>query len=370
MINFSQNKSFIEMLKQKEIEIKARTSSDVDSNPKFKLLLSLVASMRKLFPDNTVKYIVINSQNLNNLSDNEDNEILIKTLFCSETFASNIVIEIDNKFTVVNDSTLDSNLNDIELRQTFIDLSEQGWTILILSPDADLHYFRNGIEVGDSLFCSPDSARNYYRKKSIKDINLVFEEYRIKLADKNTYSKFFIDKSHLRSLHHDLKSDLSVEDFILQYKQLLKNKPESFFRDDLADFLKEHLNIPYIIREYQLNDDKRLDIALVDNDHLYFIEVKWIGTSVHHLGKKIGSTFTPETSIVPDAYKQCCQYISELLSTMKEKFAYAYLVVFDARELDETDSGTNMNEDKIDPELRNCFYKLKKIKDFRVKNIK
>lgn len=53
-------------------------------------------------------------------------------------------------------------------------------------------------------------------------------------------------------------------------------------------FLKEKLKVFFVQKEVMLESLKRLDIAMIDEDGegLYFIEIKWVGTSIHKIRKE------------------------------------------------------------------------------------
>ena len=107
-------------------------------------------------------------------------------------------------------------------------------------------------------------------------------------------------------MHKDLKSTLSEKDFIEANKHLVKNKPESYFRDDLLGYLQDVMRAR-VSKEFTLNDNDRIDILVQDEAGLgiYFIEVKWVGTSIHPSGKKISSLSNPTLKLSPkDISKQ------------------------------------------------------------------
>lgn len=124
-----------------------------------------------------------------------------------------------------------------------------------------------------------------------------------------------------------------------------------------------------IPKEGMLENLKRLDIVMIDEDGqgLYFIEVKWVGTSIHPSGKDFGTEYKAKPRIVPDAFKQSTEYITELLAENID-VKLGYLAVFDARNETLPDTGVGMSIDKIPEKDRPSFYKHIKIDDFRVIN--
>ena len=248
-------------------------------------------------------------------------------------------------------------------------MSKDGVVVFMVAPEGIINYFVNGRDGGDSIFYESSTLHSFNSKKPISELPKVLEEYRKHLKLRDTYSKFFVEKSHLKSLRQDLNSELNEEQFIKANKQLLRNTPEDCFRDDLRMFLKEKLKVFFVQKEVMLESLKRLDIAMIDEDGegLYFIEVKWVGTSVHHLGKKIGTTYSAQPRIVPDAFKQSTSYITELLAEEKD-FKLGYLAVFDARDEELPDTGIGMTIDQIPEKDKPAYYRHVKLDDFRVIN--
>lgn len=248
-------------------------------------------------------------------------------------------------------------------------MSMDGVVVFMVSPEGIINYFVNGRDGGDSIFYESSALHSFNSKKPISELPRVLEDYRKHLKLRDTYSKFFVEKSHLKSLRADLGSELSDEQFVKANKQLLRNTPEDCFRDDLRMFLKEKLKVFFVQKEVMLESLKRLDIAMIDEDGegLYFIEIKWVGTSIHKLGKRIGTTYSAKPRIVPEAFIQSAAYITELLAEEKD-FKLGYLAVFDAREEELPDTGTDMTIDQIPEKDRASYYRHIKLADFRVIN--
>lgn len=364
---FSQNTNFKDLLKRNQNAIVKAALNGLEEDENFKLILSLIKAMCDKYEDNSFKYIVISEEDLKNLTSNADSAI--ELLFTAPSFIQNRHIIIDSNFKI-KEVNNDLHNNNNETRRMFTQMSkDDGVVIFMVSPEGIINYFVNGRDGGDSIFYESSTLHSFISKKPISELKNVLEEYRKRLKIRDTYSKFFVEKSHLRSLRTDLKSVLSEEQFIKANKQLLRNTPEDCFRDDLRMFLKEKLKVFFVQKEVMLESLKRLDIAMIDEDGegLYFIEVKWVGTSVHHLGKKIGTTYSAKPRIVPDAFKQSTSYITELLAEEKD-FKLGYLAVFDARDEELPDTGIDMTIDQIPEKDRPAYYRHIKLDDFRVIN--
>lgn len=364
---FSKDSNFKDLLRRNKDAIVYAALNGLEATDNFKLMRSLIMAMSDKYSNNSFKYIVISEQDLQDLTHNADNAIGL--LFKDPLFIQNCHIIIDSNLEIKDAYNEQYNDNN-ETRRIFTEMSKKEKVVIfVVSPENIIHYFVNGRDGGDSIFYGNYTLRSYNRKKPISELQSVLEEYKKHLKLRDTYSKFFVEKSHLKSLRIDLKSGLSEKQFIEANKQLLRNTPEDCFRDDLRMFLKDKLKIFFVQKEVMLENLKRLDIAMIDEDGkgLYFIEIKWVGISVHHLGKKIGTTYSAKPRIVPEAFKQSTEYITELLNEEKD-FKLGYLAVFDARGEDLPDTGEGMTIDQIPEEHRSVFHRLLKLKDFRVIN--
>lgn len=363
---FSQNANFKDLLKRNQDAIVYAALNGLEANDNFKLLLSLIKAMCDKYNDNGFKYIVISEENLQKLTDKADTAI--EQLFTDPLFIQNRHVVIDSKFQI-QEVDNESYNNNNETRRLFTEMSKNGIVIFMLSSEGIINYFVNGRDGGDSIFYESSALHSFICKKPISELKNVLEEYRKRLKIRDTYSKFFVEKSHLKSLKVDIGSKLSDEEFIKANKQLLRNAPENSFRDDLRLFLKEKLNIFFVPKEGMLESLKRLDIVMLDEDGegLYFIEVKWVGTSIHSSGKKIGTTYNAQPRIVPEAFKQSTAYINELLLE-NINIKLGYLAVFDARNDELPDTGEGMSIELIPKEYRGVYYRHIKLDDFRVIN--
>lgn len=335
----------------------------------FKLLRSLIISEMTKSPFVDMKSLSISTADFEKLPD--DLDVQVKELFSCDAFIKNRHIVVDSQLKVKAFNNEEFAKDSSQAIQMYCESSRDGKVIFLLSRDTSLSYFINGHNY-DALFATADDLALYKRKKTVDELDQVFEDYRNQhLTDGDNYQKFFVSLTELKSLRVDLNSGLSERDFIDANKQLVKNKPESYFRDDLLGYLQEVMRAR-VSKEFTLNDDDRIDILVQDEAGLgiYFIEVKWVGTSIHHLGKRIGSTFTPTPKVVPEGYQQTVRYIKEL-SDLSYNVKLGYLVVFDARKENVAgDSGDGRRSDMLEEQFKIYERQFRKVPDFRVENKK
>ena len=342
MIDFDNASFRSEILSVKE-RIEQFAAEPILATFQFKLLRSLIMSELAKSPDVDVKSISIGTDDLAKLPSDMDE--LVKRLFSCDEFIKNrhVVIDAQLKILAVNNEEFatDSSL----AIQMYSEASKDGKIIFLLARGNELSYFINGHNHG-ALFATADDLALYKRKKTVDELDQVLEDYRnLHITDSNNYQKFFVSLTELRSL--------------------------AYFRDDLLGYLQDVMRAR-VSKEYTLNNDDSIDILVQDEAGLgiYFIEVKWVGTSIHHLGKKIGSTFNPNPKVVPEGYKQTIRYIKEL-SDLSYHVKLGYLVVFDARKEDVAgDSGDGRNSDMLDEPYKKYERQFRKVADFRVINKK
>lgn len=369
MLDFGNATFRAEILEAKEKVQQYAAEPLLDSIP-FKSLRALFISEMAKGTSVDLKSIHISTNDFKQLPEVLDEQV--KKLFASDEFIKNRHIEVDSQLNVTATYNEEFAEDSTTVINMYIEISLKEKIIFLLSRDDGLSYFIKGHKHGEGIFATNKDWALYKKKKTVDEIDQVFEEYRDNhLTDSNNYQKFFVSLTQLRSLHMDMKSELSEKDFIAKYKNLVKNKPESYFRDDLLGYLQAVMRAE-VAKEFTLNDDDRIDILVHDEAGLglYFIEVKWIGTSIDRMGKNIGSTFEPNPNVVPKGYRQTVRYIKEL-SDIYDNVKLGYLVVFDAREgVFAGDSGDTRSSDMLDEQYKRYERQFRKVADFRVENIK
>lgn len=360
------NESFKNFLREKENQIHLRTSSNLQENENFKKLLNLLVTYRSEKPITSITAIMFNHSEIENLCSDPKN-LLFNTLDSHQALTNNHLL-LDRNLVILS-SERKVLISNSSARDFYSEVS-QDVCVFLLSRE-DVTYFIDGKPIGDAIFFTLDALTSYNELKDISRLFEIFEEYKIHLRERDAYSKFFVSKTGKKSLHKHLeingKTKLSENGFLNSCKQLLRNKPEDSFREDLRYFLRQKLKAKLLGKEYILDNFRRLDIFILDElGELYLIEVKWVGISIHSSGQKIGTEFKA-ADINPDAIKQSVDYIKELYQK-NQVIKIAYLVVFDARESNLPDTGLNFDENEISADDKKFYSRFKKVDDFRVIN--
>jgi hypothetical protein len=362
--DFKNNTEFLNLLRTKKQEIIDKTSDYIYESEGYKIVFAGLKSMLKNNDFHGSKLITFEEGALLKVGINTIGNF--DDLFKTDSFTFNQKILVDETLKIVSAERLrlpeDSNI----ARDTFTEESEKTGIVIFLLIKGKVNSFVKGKVRSESLFFSLSDVNRYNEKKEINQISDVLKDYQESLKDKKTYCKFFIGLSHIKSLHIDLKAPDDINEFIKKYKHLLRNKPEDTFRDDLREYLQRNVRISQI-KEYLLENLKRLDIYLFDDfGEVYLIEVKWVGNSVHHLGKKLGTSYN-EKDINPAAFKQTLAYLDDL-AKKGQNIVRAFLVVFDARKDDQTDTGQGINTTLFNDIEKRQYSKFQKMSDLRVVN--
>lgn len=363
---FTDNQDFKRILEAKEQDIYQRTSDGVQEMPQFQRLYSLLAQCRRKYKEQDYRLILISKKDLLSLCDNAD--IKANELFTSAAFLTNRTVCVNDSLSIIYSNNNPFPADNNAARRFFASLANADTVVFHISPKASVNYFIDGKDYGDGVFYTLDAKKNYEELKTIDELEEVLNEYRIILEHQDTYLKFFVPKSELKTLKFFIEPDADEKVFLKANHHLLHNKPEELFREDIRNFIKQHMRV-VVTREVTLEDLDRLDIELTDEGgrDMYFIEIKWVGESIHADGNKRGTEYKANPRIKPDAVIQVVKYINELLKE-KQNVKLGYLAVFDARKEDLPDTGTDINENDLPEELRGLYHRFKKLDDFRVKN--
>ncbi|MGH1336083.1 MAG: hypothetical protein ACRBFS_08135 [Aureispira sp.] len=314
--------------------------------------------------------LIISKDNLLNITPIPTLKSCIELLFSSNEIQGKHWFWVDEKLHIIESRR--KNLHNNEQIINFFKKESQRHCVFYLSKEDGIHYFIDGKSVGQSVFFTSTERRKYNKLFPMSKINVLFDSYRIHLEERNIYSKFFVPKSGKKSLAKHLNPQVKEEDyklFLTKYKQLLNNKPEEYFRDDLYSFLDKNLSAHSVAFEYLLTNLNRLDVSIVDDlGDKYLIEIKWVGTSIHADGHKIGTRIN-HSKINPNGVIQSVQYI-EQLTKQKKNIKVAFLAVFDARTDNSSgDTVASFDEEALEGNLKDYYPQFRKIPDFIVKNI-
>ncbi|EHG16376.1 hypothetical protein HMPREF9138_01073 [Prevotella histicola F0411] len=366
---FSNNTEFKHMLEKKQQEILSRTNDGVQETRQFQQLLSLLTECRRKNKECDYRLILISKTDLCNLC--SDAEVRVQELFHLNIFLTNRTVRVDSNFSVLsnNNEMFPDNNNDARRHFTALSNTAEELIVFHIAPNATINYFIDGRDYGNGVFYTLEAQNRYEELKPIEQLEEVLDEYRINLTRQETYLKFFVPKAGLRALRTLMQSTENEKKFLEEHKHLLNNKPEELFREDMRKYIKQHMRVVEN-REHMLEDLDRLDIILTDEmgSDLYFIEVKWVGESIHNNGQKLGTEYRACPRIRPEAIKQVLGYIDKLLAE-KKNVKIGYLAVFDARKEDKEDTGKGIKETDYPENLQKYFPRFFKLPDFRVKNI-
>ncbi|WP_345952392.1 hypothetical protein [Mucilaginibacter sp. PAMB04168] len=364
------------LIKANESAILKRTNSGLHENQKFKRFHTVLYSYKSYYPLNGLVAVLIRPEEIENLVDDFTQVIFDVINACIEKSNNHVII--DRKCEIVSSDKQHYKTSQ-EARQVYLNISKD-FCVFIIKPEG-IHYFLNGDDVGEIIFFSRDDEARFNERKDVSQINDVFDDYRIKLTIQDTYRKFFVSKSGKSALYHILLSNGALpqtknsleaikqeKKFFTQYQNLLENKPENSFREDLRKYLDDELKGNVIItKEHLLESFKRLDILITDEyGDLFLIEVKWVGTSIHASGRAKGTTYDQD-DINPDAIVQTVNYLMEL-DKHKKPIKMGYLVVFDARNGDQPDTVATFDTSKLKTESARFYSRFRKIADLKVKN--
>lgn len=365
-MKFSDNPQFKGYLAEKRQDIYQRTNDGVQETEPFQRLLSILAQCRRKIEEQDFRLILISKEDLSRLCYDADTKAM--NLFRNAIFLTNRTVLVDSDLTIQNSNNDPFPNGDNDARRYFASLATDDMVVFHVAPNATVNFFIDGNDYGDGIFYTRATLTRYEELKPIEQLEDVLNEYRIRLSYQDTYLKFFVNKSGLRSLYAAMKPVVSEDTFLNNNRHLLNNKPEELFREDMREYISQHMRV-VVSREVMLEDLDRLDIKLTDEmgSDLYFIEVKWVGESIHNSGQKMGTEYKAQPRIKPDAVKQVVGYIDELLKEDKN-VKIGYLAVFDARKEDLEDTGTGISEDDVPENLRQHFHRFVKLPDFRVKN--
>lgn len=181
--------------------------------------------------------------------------------------------------------------------------------------------FINGVAREESnIFYSRMDMMKYREKKDISKIKEVMENYSCQhVTQQVNYMCFFADNSALRQIDSKLVS-----------RNILRNKPEHYMRDQLCQYLTDNMKYTFTI-EPELGQSKReLDIYFDVSGELYFIEIKWLGVSINDQGTGLSTSYTDARA--RSGVTQTLEYIEELLNTSEKSLRHGYLVIYDARD--------------------------------------
>ncbi len=282
----------------------------------------------------------------------------------TEALKASDLLHLNSDFDVLKSENINHDKSSV-IKHHLIENSKTG-NCYFLFGEEGINTYINGHESGDNIFLTSQDLINYSKKFKIEDIREAFKKYRNEhLSRDNVRSKFFENKNTIVAIFGEAKS----ANFIAN-RNLLKNSPESLFRDDLIDFLNANVQASFNSEMELLSSRKPIDIFTEKKGKLYFFEVKWLGTSKHadknaemanpYVGRKANDRAN-------EGVIQTLEYIAEVIEKMSRDLQCGYLVVFDARN---TRHPIVYNDESLIPENLKKYHndKFDKIDNLEVDN--
>ena len=231
-----------------------------------------------------------------------------------------------------NDTTSDAKSYLRELSKDYY--------VFFFGEDGITRYANGRVLEDNNIFYTRNDRMRYMQKKDISHIEEVICEYRDSyLTQQVNYMGFLADNPTIRQIDG---SEADVE------RNILKNKPEHFMRDQLRQYLTEHMQYTFTI-EPELGQSKReLDIYFDVKGELYFIEIKWLGKAINDQGTGYTKPYGPARA--KEGVVQSLEYIKELTSTSETSLRCGYLAVYDCRDRKTTIDTTDFSF--VQPELQ------------------
>ena len=235
----------------------------------------------------------------------------------TKVFAIKNFIKIDNCGNVLETKNLDGRTNDI--RNEICKLSINDYVFFF--GEEGITRFVNGYPYEDiNIFYSRNDRMKYKEKKDISRIYEVIDNYSSQyLTQQVNYMCLFADNATLRQIDSGYIK-----------RNILKNRPEQFMRDQLCQYLTENMRYTFTTEPELGQTKKELDIYFDVSGELYFIEIKWLGVSVNNKGTGLSKAYTD--SRARKGVIQTLEYIGELLNTSEKSLRHGYLLIYDARD--------------------------------------
>lgn len=206
--------------------------------------------------------------------------------------------------------------------KVFLSELSKNYYVFFFGEDGITRYANGRALEDNNIFYSHSDRMRYMKKKDISHIEEVICEYTNSyLTQQVNYMAFLADNPTIRQISNGQR-------FISQ--NIVKNKPEHFMRDQLRQYLTDHMQYTFTI-EPELGQSKReLDIYFDVKGELYFIEIKWLGKAINDRGDGLTKPYGPAR--VKEGVVQSLEYIEELTNTSETNLRCGYLAVYDCRD--------------------------------------
>lgn len=307
--------------------------------------------------DKYMFFILISEDNLKNLSLENIKDVINRKL-ANELRETKNIIKVDGNFEILSSEHTGFRLQD-EIIEKFTNDSKKGFCVFYCCKEGISYFVKGKYKINAKFWTYAERIR-YYEKKDVSRINEVFDIYRNQhLPVQDVYSKFFLDKADLKSVFGEKEYE--------KHKNTLKNRPERYFKGDLVGFLKRELIYDIQSREMELATKQKVDIFFETEGKFYFFEVKWVGKSVKE-SKDKNDLYKSRVDKAIKGVEQTLGYIRVLIEKMDYDVGCGYLLVYDARDINEPIDYKDRSE--ITEELRAYYDQhFTKIDELIVENI-
>lgn len=291
---------------------------DVESNPKYTLLYRRDLKNywdSRIDKSNTFSLYVLGSD-VENMDFTKLKENINEW---DAVIAVNNFLQINNEGRIINQAFIDGGSSQI--KEELVNKSKSFYVFFF--GEEGITRYVNGVPYEDkNIFYSQEDRIKYKKKKDISQLYEVIQTYSNSYVSQQVnYMCFFADNPTLKQLPDGDK---------LVKRNILKNKPEHFMRDQLRQYLTDNMQYTFLI-EPELGQSKReLDIYFEVKGSWYFIEIKWLGTSINDSGTGLSQTYS--NARAREGVTQSLEYIEELTNTQEIVLRYGYLAIFDARD--------------------------------------
>lgn len=303
-------------------EIIENSKFEIESNPKYNMFykrdLQNYWDLRINKMNTFVLYI--SGEDLNNV---DFVKLNVNIGTWEATVATNNFIQINSEGMIISSTHIDGSSEQIKSE---IIAKSKFYYVFFFGEKGVTHYI-NGVPYEDkNFFYSQEDRMKYREKKDISKLNDVISSYSASFVSQQVnYMCFFADNSTLRQINGGSR---------LISKNILKNKPEHYMRDQLRQYLTDNMQYTFLI-EPELGQSKReLDIYFEVSGSLYFIEIKWLGTSINDDGTGLSTSYSEARA--KEGVTQSLEYIEELVNTQGVTLRHGYLAIFDARDTKST----------------------------------
>lgn len=320
------NPEFSQQLKSKAREIIEQSKNEILNHPNFPILVDNYLNNFWLNrADKKEMFVFCISEN-DLLNIKLDKVVDALNSHITANLKTHSFLTLNSDFEIISSSALPYEGTQ-QGREYLVELSKKEICLFFFG-EKGITKFIQGDEKGENIFLTSQDRLNHNEKFELEDIKNALIKYKNQhLTRQNNYIKFFESKKVLISIYGDPNYKTQ--------KNLLKNSPEKYFRDDLIDFLNENVKGTFNREMQLLSSKKPIDIHTESkkDGRLVFFEVKWLGVSKHKDKTEEGTSYIDKgaNDRANEGVTQTLEYIEEVILKMDRDLKCGYLLLFDAR---------------------------------------